>query len=212
LRDLPYCRKCGAQLDEDSRFCNACGQEVSAQTSQPVPSTVQPTTSQTSTEKASVESLVVGKGVSTENIIGVINSAHLHKGILKGYGLVIASDGVVGARKVKFTGSYFAAYLGRRSRLPDKDRARAYDKANDIAKDRNFELAKDAIRKITIKSPGILTGGHLIFESGQEEIKVDVASQMDKKEWTILLLSLIEFAPEKVYDEKTGQLLINVLK
>jgi uncharacterized membrane protein len=33
---MPYCRKCGAKLEENARFCHACGDQVATATSVPV--------------------------------------------------------------------------------------------------------------------------------------------------------------------------------
>lgn len=33
---MPYCRKCGAELDEEAKFCSSCGTPVAPRVTEPV--------------------------------------------------------------------------------------------------------------------------------------------------------------------------------
>src|SRR5713101_5239646 len=131
--------------------------------------------------------------MSTSDIIGVIHSSHLKKGLLEGYGLLVTPEKIVGAKKFKM--GAFAALMADETNLSIPVRMEAYEAAKEIEKHKEFELSRSQVLAIEVKKPGTFRGGHLLITSTSGEHKVKLVAQMTPKELQILLTSLSRFAP-----------------
>ena len=128
----------------------------------------------------------------------IVLSGLFAKGFPGGYGLIINSDRVLGAKKwegAEYT--YFAAI----SSLNDKGRDEAYKIAGELDKKKEFEVSREQVSGIEIKKPGRLTPGHLLFKTTKGEFKIKVSGTFMTATGDILSVlgkKLEEFAPGRV--------------
>jgi hypothetical protein len=141
-----------------------------------------------------------------EDIIGVIWGQSLHHGPGFGYALLITSRRIVGAKKGTYTRA-LVRYLGPGSNATQEDRKKAEGVALEIEQEKEFEMAKDEISEISYKSPGFFFGGHVVFNTAQESIKLTLPSLLVNPNvsylWKDLIRSLTNFGSGKLYNEKT---------
>ena len=128
----------------------------------------------------------------------IVLSGLFAKGFPGGYGLIINSDRVLGAKKwegAEYT--YFAVI----SSLNDKGREEALKIAGELEKKKEFEVSREQVSEIEIKKPGRLTPGHLLFKTTKGEFKIKVSGTFMTTTGDILSVlgqKLEEFAPGKV--------------
>lgn len=135
--------------------------------------------------------------MSSDDLVAVIHSMALRRGLGAGYALVIKPTKIVGAKK--FTQEHYFAYM---LTLDQAGKTAAQKVAAEIEKDKQFELTGDQILSVEIKDPGRFTGGHIAFKTPQEEIKISVSGTFGTGSGNILdvLTKLFnDVAPGKVH-------------
>src|SRR3990172_8580432 len=91
------------------------------------------------------------------------------KGFPGGYGIIIDSNRILGAKKwegAEYT--YFAVV----SSLNEKEREEAYKIASELEKKKEFESPWQQVSGIEIKAPGRFTPGYLLFKTTKGEFKI----------------------------------------
>jgi hypothetical protein len=75
---------------------------------------------------------------------------------------------------------------------------------------KDFEIMKDSITKIVWEKEGFLHGGHFLFNTTQGDFQVDTRPKRGDasvvKTTNTILGALVVFAPDRLYNEKTGAL------
>jgi hypothetical protein len=126
-----------------------------------------------------------------------------------GYSLLITNERVVGAHRSDYPKDFWA-YLGPDSTVGDDIKAKASDVAAEMVAKEDFELQKDHIVKIIYREPTTYIGGRLLFVTVGRHIRLKITIVSPFNSGIISTLqtlsrSLFAFAPDKLYDEKTGQ-------
>jgi hypothetical protein len=143
-----------------------------------------------------------------ERVIGIISSWDIRRRDSEGYSLLMTDSRVVGSNRPDLTDNFWA-YLPP-GREPDPLVAQGVAREADrIVAKKDFELQRDKMVKIVYYSPGLLSGGRLLFVTvGRKvEIGITVLSAWNPGILTTvstLVSSLLIFSPEGFYDEKTG--------
>jgi hypothetical protein len=145
-----------------------------------------------------------------EKLISVISSGDIHIGGGDGYALVVTESRVVGAHRPDSVGIP-EPYLWLVTESSEADRAAAGRMAAELIDRKQFDLSKESIFKILYEAPGLFFGGRLIFESVGAQVQLDISVVSVWNPGGILTLekmvdSLLIFAPDRLYDEKTGAL------
>lgn len=148
------------------------------------------------------------------DLIGVIWSLAITRDSNAGYALVIRSDQIVGVNKGAWGfSSGSLVYFGPGSRATESDKERAQEVATKLLERPDFELSKSDITKITYRAPGLFSKGHVVIASNKDDIELNLARLTPdigvRQVIKSLLPSLVYFANDKLYDEKTGKLLGN---
>lgn len=181
-RDLPFCRKCGAKLADDTKFCNICGHPVG------------------------VAPAGGDKSATGEVYLGSYTGAGLSRGIIGGYAIYATSKRIIGvSRRMQavassvFTGA-IPVYIAQKHHEKELQReeqlkaeAAMTQELDNMKKD--FEIFKDQISQIGIKEPhglGIHSGYVNIITSNDEQTKVSV---WGKKPFQAVRELLISFYP-----------------
>jgi hypothetical protein len=144
-----------------------------------------------------------------EDLYGVIWAPCLRYGSGLGYGLVITSARVVGTRKTPWLSGFFG-YLGPGSHISPGDRAKGTKIATELIAEKEFEIPKGSVSKIMFKDPGAFSNDHAIFKTNQPDIQIDLLNPPG--DMTIVRVtpklkgSLVEFTPDRTYNEATGAL------
>jgi hypothetical protein len=146
-----------------------------------------------------------------EKLIAVISSGDLHFRNGEGYALVITDGRIVGATRGAGPGVP-GPYLWSAEGSSEEERLAAESVAADIIRRKRFNLSKGSIFKILYDAPGMFFGGRIVFGVVGEEVQLDLSSV---SAWTSggvaterkLLDALLAFAPDRLYDEKTGALI-----
>jgi len=152
--------------------------------------------------------------LSNEELLGVIWSDAIRHGLGLGYGLVITSGRIFGAKKHPWLTANVVLHLGPGSKATQAERARAQEAAAELIAEKEFELPKESVVKILYKAPGHLSRGHLILSSTDRKIELKLSSLANMAiSLTIrpLIISLIQFSPDRFYDETTGELITTLL-
>jgi hypothetical protein len=152
--------------------------------------------------------------IRREILIGVISSADLHRGGGNGYMLLFTNSRIVGANR-PVSKDIPESYFWTTTESSEADHDVAERVAATLIGRKQFELSKESIFKILYEAPGIFFGGRVIFDSVGEQIQVETSVlsvwnpsgvQVIRK----LVESLLIFAPDRFYDEKTGALVRDV--
>ena len=144
--------------------------------------------------------------MSDSDILGVIWSPYLHHDRWGGYGLVVTADEVLGS-KARPWADACSVYLGPSSRANPDERAHALKVAAQLAELKEFELHKSSIFRIDYHAPGQIARGHVVFRTANEAIELKINPLIDGTIPTTLkglIPSLVAFASDRFYDEKTG--------
>jgi hypothetical protein len=144
-----------------------------------------------------------------EQVIGVVSSWDIRWRESEGYALLITDSRLVGASMPSSTGEFWA-YFGPGQERDPKVNEEAGKRAEEIARRKDFELQRDHIVKIIYYGPGMLFGGRLLFATVGKKIDVSITVVSGWNPGIVstmktLVSSLLVFAPERLYDEKTGE-------
>lgn len=156
-----------------------------------------------------------------EQIIGIVSSWDIRRarsgfsllffagGEDAGYSLLFTDTRLVGARRPEYPED-FLAYLGPGSAASDEVRTAAQTHAGEIIARESFELQRDKIVEIIYSEPKAYTGGRLLFkEVGRPvNLKITLVSPFNPgiiSTLETLSRSLFAFAPDRLFDERTGQ-------
>ena len=134
---------------------------------------------------------------SGRNLVAVLHTAALSRGTLKGYGLIVTHDALIGAKK--YTDNHYLALL---SNLDESGRRGAQQVASTLMQSADFEVAHDEIVAIDIKPPGRFKPGALMLRSGTTELKLTISGTFGtgSKQLPEILVALLDpVAPEKVH-------------
>ena len=149
--------------------------------------------------------------MTNEELLGVAWSYYIRYQKRGGYALAITSQRVVGAQKSAM-GDHFEAYLGESSKATNKDRQRAAQLFAEILAEKNLEIAKESVVRISWKRAGLFHGAPFLFRTTGGDFRI-VSAPM----WTSLgvarvinqiVASLMMFSPDRFYNEKTGALVV----
>ena len=145
-----------------------------------------------------------------ERLIAVISSGDVRLGAGNGCSLVITDGRIVGTSRPESLGIP-EPYLWVEGESSEKGRAAALEEAAELIGRKQFELSKESIFKILYDAPGLFFGGRLVFESVGEEVQLDISVVSVWNQGSVLTVermidALLIFAPDRLYDEKTGAL------
>jgi hypothetical protein len=148
----------------------------------------------------------------SDELISVLSSWNLNRSGETGYGLVLTKERVIGARRSE-SEAEFMAYLGAGSAATAEDRARAVAVGSRLLQTKQFVLTKVSVAQIVYSRPGFLRGGHVVFKTPLQAIKVEISTPSGWNDGPlqtskVLLDSLVEFSPERLYDGRTGALYV----
>jgi hypothetical protein len=187
---MPYCENCGARLEEDSKFCNQCGQRVIV-----IAETVQPRQEVPQRTSATGEELYLGG----------FTSGHLHPmGMgadrrIGGCGLYATNRRIIVTRSKKGYLGLVGALGGIVPVLVAQSVTRPSDFSKTISEveaQKDFEIMKNEISNIELKRPHTLTPGHLHFELNSGEIiKFNITDKKTSQAATDLMQA---FCPERL--------------
>ena len=143
-----------------------------------------------------------------EKLIAVISSEDLHVGGEGGYSLVVTDSRIIGANKGDLP-DFGEPYLWLATESSQEELVKAEATALGIIGRKRFDLSKDSIFKILYEAPGLFFGGRVVFETVGKEVQLDVSAISVWNSGGVLTVgklisSLLIFAPDKLYDEKTG--------
>jgi hypothetical protein len=141
----------------------------------------------------------------------VIWSMNLRYGNRGGYALAITSNRVVGApRSALF--HYFERYVGPGSKATEEEHQQANQIFPEIVAAKDLEIPKDSVTKISWKKGGVFHKGHFLFNTTKGDFQIDTVSTNNTLSvvhtTNQILASLVDFAPDIFYDEKTGELFV----
>lgn len=156
-----------------------------------------------------------------EQVIGIVSSWDIRRGsdgfsLLffaggeeDGYSLLITDTRMVGAYRPDFPNDFWT-YLGPGSTAGDELKSAAQTAAEQILARKDFELEKDQIVKIIYDEPRTYVGGRLLLVGvgRRVNLKVTLVSPFNEgifSTLTTLSRALFAFAPDRFFDEKTGQ-------
>jgi hypothetical protein len=145
-----------------------------------------------------------------ERLIAVISSGDIRLGGENGCALVVTDGRIVGASRSESLG-IAEPYLWVEAESSETGRAAAQEEATELIGRKQFELSKESIFKILYEAPGLFFGGRLIFESVGEEVQLDISVVSVWNPGSVLTIektidALLIFAPNRLYDERTGAL------
>ena len=122
------------------------------------------------------------------------------------YGIVITTGEIIGSKKRSWTDGC-SVYTGPASKASPEDRVHAFKVAAQLAERKDFELQKNSILRIDYHAPGQLTRGHLVIRTAQESIELKLNALTNgylPPTLNALVPSLVAFATDRFYDEKSG--------
>ncbi|MDA4135439.1 MAG: hypothetical protein OK449_00395 [Thaumarchaeota archaeon] len=143
-----------------------------------------------------------------EQVIGIVSSWDIRWRESEGYALLITDSRLVGASLPAVADDFRAYFAPGKERDPKVDEE-AGKRAEEISRRKDFELQRDHIIKIIYYGPGMLFGGRLLFATVGRKIDVSITVISGWNPGIVstmktLVSSLLAFAPERLYDEKTG--------
>jgi hypothetical protein len=140
-----------------------------------------------------------------EELIGVIWSDYLMLGPHH-YSLIITPSRIIGCRK-KPLWQGFTVYLGPGSKATTADREKAQKVVAKLMAAKDFEFPKDSIVKIVYKKPGLFSGGYVNIHTTGRGLELVIGyTAGNQGTLRALVPSLMIFAGDRFYDEKTGAL------
>ena len=142
-------------------------------------------------------------GLQSEDVLGVVWSYSL----IPFGGLVFASNRIMGTTVPPPWSGFTSTYLGPTSHATDEQRRHALELASKIIEKKELDLLKESIEKMSYRAPGLFSRGHIIFQTSEEDIVVRIKNRQDggvPRTLNGLIPSLVAFAADRFYDEKTG--------
>ena len=130
-----------------------------------------------------------------------------------GYGLVVCASRIVGSNTSAWSQEY-SAYLGPNSQTTFEEREKATKIAEILIEKKGFEIPKDSVLKVIYRAPGLFSRGHVIFHTAPGDTKLIISDLQEggtPRTLRGLLPSLVAFAPDRFYDEKTGELVGTII-
>jgi hypothetical protein len=158
-------------------------------------------------------SMPLRRGLSEEEgLIGVVSSSNLSMVGESGIGLVFTRDRVIGARRPEGSPELLA-YTGPGSGATDAERSSSAIAAMGLLGPARFELPRNSVAQILFRPPRFMSGGSVIFKGSLQRYKVEMPSPSAWNEWSdqgaeVILRCLLAFAPGRLYDGRTGRLLV----
>jgi hypothetical protein len=151
--------------------------------------------------------------MSSEELIAVLWSTNFVRSSRLGYALVFTSSRVYGGKKASWFNSCEVDF-GPGGGATETQRELAHKVAEEVDAKKDFDIAKETITKILFRENGLFSRGHAIFQTPTEEVRVEVKDtsgpRYSERSNALLAAVLVEFARDRVYDEKTGDLLLDV--
>ncbi len=145
-----------------------------------------------------------GGNVIPEGLVAVVWSISLHPG------LIITPARVVGIRRSNWK-SHCEVYLGPGSKATPSENEAAYSWASKLMPGNEFELSKAVIRSIFFRKPGSFSRGHVRIKTDLDEKFISInymtSSAGVLRTLSVLVPALVAFADDRLYNEKTGNLL-----
>ena len=145
--------------------------------------------------------------MSPEELLGLIWSLNLAHQNMRGYLLAVTSTRVVGAKRAALLHG-LEVYLGPGSKATDDDRQKARQLFDEALANKELEIMKDSITKISWKGSGFLHKGYFLFNTIQGDIKIDTSTTRNNltvvHTINTVIPSLEAFVPDRFYNEKTG--------
>jgi hypothetical protein len=122
------------------------------------------------------------------------------------YSLIITPSRIIGCKK-KPLWQGLTVYLGPGSKATTAGRDKAQKVAAKLMEAKDFELPKDSIVKIVYRKPGLFSSGHIDIHTTGRELELVIGHTAgNQRTLRALIPSLIAFAADRFYDEKTGAL------
>jgi hypothetical protein len=145
-----------------------------------------------------------------EQVIGVVSSYDVSWNGSTGYSVAITDSRMIVGLRTDFDSEFWAVFPPGKDREPELAKE-AEMRVNETISRKRFELHKDKLVKIIFDPPGQVFGGRLVFVTvGQKaDLRLTVLTGWNPgsfKTAETLLESLLVFAPQILYDEKTGNL------
>jgi len=143
-----------------------------------------------------------------EQIIGIASTWDIRWRDSEGYALLFTESRLVGAPLPASGDVLLACFLAGKERDPAIAQL-AQKRADEIIRTKDFELQRDKIVKVIYDAPQVFIGGRLLFGTvgRRVEVAISVMSGWNPGMFTTidtLVSSLMVFAPDVFYDEKTG--------
>ena len=127
-----------------------------------------------------------------------------------GYVLAITPTRVVGAQRSALF-HYLEVYLGPGSKATDDQRQNARQIFDEAQANKDLEMMKDSITKISWKREGFLHEGYFLFKTTRGDFQIDTRPTRGNlsvvRTTNTIIPSLEAFAPDRFYNEKTGGLM-----
>jgi len=140
-----------------------------------------------------------------EELIGVIWSDYLTFGP-DHYALIITPSRIIGCKK-RALWKGLVVYLGPGSKATTADREDAQKVLAKLMEAKDFEFPKDSIVKIVYRKPRLFSSGHLDIHTTGKGLELIIGFRAGNRgTLEALIPSLIIFAADRFYDEKTGAL------
>src|ERR1700722_2518690 len=147
-----------------------------------------------------------------EELHGLIWSIYIEYQNSDGYALAITSNRIIGAQKSALLHG-FEAYLGPGSKAIEEDRQKAQQIFPEIVANKDLEILKDSVIKMSWKKAGFLHGARCLFVTRQGDFQIVTAplsaSLGIAHAINQISASLMAFGPDRFYDEKTGTLALD---
>jgi hypothetical protein len=146
-----------------------------------------------------------------EELLGLVWSYLIRYQNSGGYALAITTHRIIGARKSAWS-SGFDEYLGPESRATEEDRQKAKNIFPEIVANKDLEISKDSVIKMSWKKAGYFHGARFLFVTKQGDFQIvtsplrvtlAVAHAINQ-----IVASLAAFGPDRFYEEKTGLLVM----
>jgi hypothetical protein len=142
--------------------------------------------------------------LSSEELLCIVSSPSLTRDG-EGYSLVVTRTRIIGSNKLALG---YGVYLGPESQATTVERKTAYEIAQEVFKTNDLGLSRDSIVQIGYQAPGTVSVGRIIVRTLTRDYVFNLGTLASdgafKPVLSCLLRALIEFAPNIIRDEKSG--------
>jgi hypothetical protein len=160
----------------------------------------------------------VGPGTAAGELLGYIISIGIRAKPQGVRAIVITERCVAVTQRLPFFGNWVGVdYLGTGSTATDAEKAKTVDRACKLlAKGPEELVLKEDVLQVLFKKPGV-NDGHVIFKRTKGNVALQIYGTLryrsaSPKQVRGLMSALIEFAPDKLYNEDSGNLIVDDLK